>query len=417
MKIAIVGAGVSGLVAAHLLYERHSITVFDRASTPGGHVHTVDVKLGEECFAVDTGFIVYNRENYPAFSRLLDELGVHTHPTSMSFSVRDEASGYEYSTRTLGALFAQPKNVLSAEHWRFMRDLSRLSRHAAELLSRPERPDEPPLGEWLEREGYGPELTERFVMPIGAAIWSTRRSRVREFPARFFVRFLENHRMLARRSKPEWRVVTGGSRRYVDRLIAPFRERLRLGCAVQSVRRFDDHVSVRASGMEAQRFDRVVIATHSDTALAVLEDATSREREILGSIPYQDNDAVLHTDRRSLPRSARARASWNYHLLADPGSPASLTYDMSRLQSLRAPETLCVTLNHGAEIAPEKVIERIRFRHPLFGPEAVRAQRRRGEISGQRRTHFAGAYWRWGFHEDGVQSALWVADEIQRAES
>jgi predicted NAD/FAD-binding protein len=404
-------------MAAHLLHARHSITVFEAARSPGGHVHTVDVALGGERFAVDTGFIVYNRENYPAFSRLLDELGIRTRKTTMSFSVRDEASGYEYSTRTLGALFAQPKNALSAAHWRFVRDLSRLSRHAADLLSRPEQPEEPTLAEWLEREGYGPELTERFVMPIGAALWSTRRSEVREFPARFFVRFLDNHRMLARRGKPEWRVVSGGSRSYVDRLVAPFRERIRLECAVQSVRRFDDHVGVRAAGAGEERFDRVVIATHSDTALALLDDATPGEREILGAIRYQDNEAVLHTDRSMLPRSARARASWNYHLLADPTAPASLTYDMNRLQSLRAPENFCVTLNRSSDIAPDKVIERVRFRHPLFGLEAARAQRRRCEISGKSRTHFAGAYWRWGFHEDGVQSALWVADEIERARS
>jgi uncharacterized protein len=413
VRIAIVGAGVSGLVAAHRLHPRHDVTLFEAGREPGGHARTVDVESGGRSHAIDTGFIVYNRENYPEFSALLERLGVRTRPTRMSFSVRDEASGYEYSTRTLGALFAQPKRALDLSHWRFVRDLARLSREAARLLARAERDPEPTLEEWLGSEGYGPELFERFVMPLGAAIWSTSRARVRSFPARFFVRFVDNHRMLARRDKPEWRVIAGGSRQYVRLLTAPFRDRIRLGVAVEAVRRRSDHVLVRARGAEPERFDQVVLAVHSDQALGMLEDPSPAEREILGSIGYQANHALLHTDTRLLPKAKRARACWNYHLLSDPERPATLTYDMNRLQSIDAAESFCVTLNRSADVDPERVLDEVVFRHPLFTTDAIRAQRRRAEISGQRRTHYAGAYWRWGFHEDGVVSGLSAARSIE----
>lgn len=409
MRIAIVGAGVSGLVVAHLLHADHEITLFEAGDYAGGHVCTVDVESGGRTYAVDTGFIVHNRERYPAFCRLLDQLGVETIPTRMSFSVRDERSGAEYSASSLGALFAQPSRALSLGHWRLLRDLRRFSRDAAALLDEPAHDPEPLLGEWLEAQGYGDELIERFAVPIGAAIWSTNPARVRGFPARFFVNFLDNHRMLARQGQPVWRVVRGGSREYVRRLTAGFSTRIRLSTPVEAVRRELDHVLVRARGGQAERFDQVVLALHSDQALALLEDPSPLERELLGAIGYQQNLAVLHTDARLLPRAPRARACWNYHLLGRDDQPVALTYDMNRLQRLDAPESLCVTLNRRDAIDEARVIQRFEYAHPLFSPAAIAAQRRHAEISGVRRTHYAGAYWGYGFHEDGVESALAVA--------
>ena len=407
MRIAIVGGGVSGLVVAASLAERHEITLFEAGAELGGHVCTVDVGG----IAVDTGFIVYNRENYPEFSKLLDRLEVATKPTRMSFSLSDPATGLEYSASSVGALFARWQNALSPSHWRFVRDLGRLSRLAGRSLEELEESSSIGLAEWLEREGYGSELIERFAVPIGAAIWSTRPQLVRRFPARFFLGFLEKHRMLARAGQPAWRVVVGGSRRYVERLAEPFSERVRLSTPVESVARRGDHVVVSSRAGE-ERYDQVVLATHSDQALALLSDPSEPEREILGSIPYQENEVVLHTDERLLPRASRARACWNYHLLGE-ARPVALTYDMNRLQGLDAEETFCVTLNHRDAIDPARVIRTFRFAHPLFGPESTRAQARYAEIGGrERRTHFAGAYWGYGFHEDGVESALRVVREL-----
>jgi predicted NAD/FAD-binding protein len=409
MRIAIVGAGVSGLVVAYLLHGEHEITLFEAADYAGGHVCTVDVERGGRNYAVDTGFIVHNRERYPAFCRLLDQLGVETIPTRMSFSLRDERTGAEFSASSLGALFAQPSRALSFGHWRFVRDLRRFSRQAARLLDEPPRDVEPELGEWLKAEGYGEELVERFAIPIGAAIWSTSAAGVRRFPARFFVQFLDNHRMLARQGQPVWHVVRGGSREYVRRLTAGFVDRIRLSTPVAGLRRETEHVLVRPRGGEPERFDQVVLAVHSNQALGLLEDPSPRERELLSAIGYQRNHAVLHTDARLLPQARRARACWNYHLLGRDDAPVAVTYDMNRLQRLDAPVSFCVTLNRSDAIDPRSVIRSFEYHHPSFSAAAVAAQRRHTEISGVGRTHYAGAYWGYGFHEDGVQSALAVA--------
>jgi len=251
-------------------------------------------------------------------------------------------------------------------------------------------------------------------VPMGAAIWSTDPARMLAFPARFFVRFFENHGMLSVDARPQWRAIRGGSARYVDKLVAPFRGRIRLNTPVESVRRMRDCVLVKARGAEAQRFEHVFLACHSDQALGLLADATPLERQILGAIPYQENEAVLHTDTSMLPHARRAWAAWNYHVVRESSERVALTYNMNILQSLAARETFCVTLNHSERIAPAKIIKRLVYHHPLFTPAGVAAQQRQHEINGQQRTYFCGAYWRFGFHEDGVVSALDAVEHFEQ---
>jgi predicted NAD/FAD-binding protein len=418
MKIAIVGSGIAGNVAAHRLHREHDITVYEAASHVGGHSHTHDVELGGRHYAVDTGFIVFNARTYPRFIALLDELGVASQDSSMSFSVRDERSGLEYNGTSLNALFAQRRNLLRPSFLGMVRDILRFNREAPALLDEPG--GELPLGELLERGRYGRAFVEHYIVPMGAAIWSTDAGSMLDFPARLFVRFLHHHGMLSVDDRPVWRTVRGGSARYVERLVAPFRDRIRLRTPVQRVQRLPGGVIVQPLGAPAQRYDALFLACHSDQALALLADASPAEREVLGAIPYQRNEAVLHTDARLLPRRRLAHAAWNYHVLPDRSRPVALTYHMNILQRLDAPRPLLVTLNRTDEIDPARVIERITYHHPLYTPASVAAQARHREIDGVRDTYFCGAYWRNGFHEDGVASALeavahFEADHAQRA--
>jgi uncharacterized protein len=410
MRIAIVGAGVSGLVAAHLLHERHDIAVFEAAARPGGHANTVGVELGGATHWVDTGFVVFNDRNYPRFSRLLDRLGVATQPTSMSFGVSDERGAFEYASTSPNGVFARRAHLASPRFVRMLGEVPRFQREARALLA---SDDDPSLAEWLERRGFSAAFVERLIVPQAAAVWSADPRQMWSFPARFLAEFFDNHGMLELRGRPGWRTVTGGSRRYVDALVAPFRDRLRLATPVRAVRRHPDHVTVAPRGGPPETFDAVVLATHADQALDVLDDATPREREVLGAIPYQPNDAVLHTDRRLLPRRRRAWASWNYHLLEAPAGRPAVTYHMNRLQSLRdAGAELCVTLNRTDAIDPARVLGTFAYAHPVYTSAAAAAQRRHDEISGRGRTHFCGAYWGWGFHEDGVVSGERVAEQL-----
>jgi uncharacterized protein len=409
MRIAIVGAGVSGLLAAHLLHDRHEVTVFEAAARPGGHAHTVRVDLADETHWVDTGFVVFNDRNYPRFERLLDRLGVATQPTDMSFGVSDERGRFEYASTSPNGVFARRANLVSPAFLRMLAEVPRFQRESRALLASDE---DPSLAEWLERRRFSRAFVERLIVPQAAAVWSADPRQMWSFPARFLAEFFANHGMLDLRGRPQWRTVTGGSRRYVDALVAPFRERLRPATPVRAIRRHDSHVTVQPRGGEPERFDAVVLATHADQALGLLDDATPREREVLGAIPYQPNEAVLHTDRRLLPRRRRAWASWNFHLLDVPAGRPAVTYHMNRLQSLRASEELCVTLNRTEAIDPARIVATFAYAHPVYTSEGVAAQRRHSEISGRRRTHFCGAYWSWGFHEDGVASAVRVAAEL-----
>jgi predicted NAD/FAD-binding protein len=403
VKIAIVGAGIAGNVAASRLAGAHEITVFEAASHAGGHSHTHDVEIAGRRVAVDTGFIVYNERTYPRFTALLAGLGVATQDSRMSFSVRDEAAGLEYNGTSLNALFAQRRNLLRPSFLGMVRDILRFHREAPRLLVQPG--PEMPLGRFLEDGRYGQAFQLHYILPMGAAIWSTEPASMFQFPARFFVRFLHNHGMLTVNDRPVWRTVTGGSARYVERLIAPFRHRIRLGTPVESIRRLPGTVIVKPRGQDAERFDAVFLACHSDQALRLLADPSTAEREVLGAIPYQRNEAVLHTDARLLPRRPLAHAAWNYHVLPGRQGPVALTYHMNILQQLDLPVPLLVTLNRTDSIDPARVLASMSYEHPLFTPRSVAAQARQRELNGPLRTYYCGAWWRNGFHEDGVVSA------------
>lgn len=403
MKIAVIGAGIAGNVAARLLHPAHEVTVFEAAGHAGGHSHTHEVEVGDRRVAVDTGFIVYNERTYPRFTDWLARLGVPTQESTMSFSLRDEASGLEYNGTSLNALFAQRRNLLRPSFLGMVRDILRFHREAPRLLE--QSGDELPLGSFLAAGRYGRAFREHYIVPMGAAIWSTDAGRMLEFPARFFVRFLHNHGMLTVNDRPVWRTIQGGSARYVAQLTAPFRHRIRLQTPVDWVRRLPAGVIVKPRGQEAQVFDAVFLACHSDQALALLADPGEPERQVLSAIPYQRNEAVLHTDRRLLPRRRLAWAAWNYHRPAEAQGRVALTYHMNLLQRLDTPDPLLVTLNRSDAIDPARILNRIVYHHPVFTPASVTAQSRQREINGARRTYFCGAWWRNGFHEDGVVSA------------
>ena len=404
MKIAVIGTGIAGNVVAYHLSREHDVAVFEAGAHVGGHTHTHEVEQAGRIYNVDTGFIVFNDWTYPNFIRLLDELGVASQPSAMSFSVRAEASGLEYNGTSLNSLFAQRRNLVRPSFWRMIRDILRFNREAPALLA--QSGNEISLGDYLAANDYSREFTEHYIVPMGAAIWSTDPDSMQRFPARFFVRFFHNHGMLSVDARPRWRVIRGGSARYVERLTARFRDRIRLNTPVEWIRRLPGQVLVKAHGHETERFDAVFLACHSDQALKLLADASPQERELLGAIPYQRNEAVLHTDIRLLPRKRLAWAAWNYHVLAEHRQQVALTYNMNILQSLDAPTPFLVTLNHSAAIDPDKIIKRIDYDHPLFTPKGVAAQARQREINGPLNTYFCGAYWRNGFHEDGVVSAL-----------
>jgi predicted NAD/FAD-binding protein len=407
MRIAIIGAGVSGLVTAHLLAREHDVTVFEAGGYAGGHTNTVRVDTPHQTHEVDTGFIVFNDRNYPNFERLLDRLGVPSQPSTMTFSVSDGRGDFEYNGSSLNGLFAKRAHLVTPWFHRMIADMARFQRAARELLNG--GAPGPSLGEWLDQLRFSRPFIDRLIVPQASAVWSADPHQMWSFPARFLVEFFDNHGMLSFRGRPQWRTVRGGSARYVEALLARFSGKLFLRTEVRAVSRHRDHVEVTPATGEPQHFDEVVLATHSDQALGLLDDATDHEHEVLGAIPYQANEAVLHTDVRMLPVRRRAWASWNYHLLDEPGDHTTVTYHMNRLQSLNAERDFCVTLNRTQEIDPAHVIRRIQYAHPVYTAGGVRAQRQFAEISGRNRTHFCGAYWGWGFHEDGVVSALRVA--------
>ncbi len=410
MRIAIVGAGISGLVVAHLLHREHEITVFEAGDYAGGHTNTIRVDTANETHHVDTGFVVFNDRNYPAFERLLARIQVSSQPSTMTFGVSDGVGDFEYSGGSPNGLFAKRAHLVTPWFHRMVADLARFNRRAHELLRYGD--DRISLGDWLEQQRFSRQFIERLIVPQVSAVWSADPRQMWSFPARFLAEFFDNHGMLSFHGRPRWRTIRGGSARYVEALTRPFEHRLRLQTPVQSVRRAGDHVVVKARGAEAQRFDEIVLATHSDQALAMLADASDAEHAILSAFPYQRNEAVLHTDARMLPRRRRAWASWNFHLLQAPSGRATVTYHMNTLQTLRAEREFCVTLNRPEAIDPDRIIRSIPYAHPVYTSAGVNAQRRLTEISGRNRTHFCGAYWGWGFHEDGVISATRVAERF-----
>ena len=405
MRIAVVGAGVAGLYATWRLAATHEVTLFEAADYAGGHTHTVDVDFGGRQWSIDTGFIVFNDWTYPNFIAMLRELGVAWQPSNMSFSLRCERSGLEYNGTSVNSLFAQRRNIVRPGFLRMIADILRFNTRAKAWLDAPASRDVT-LGEFIAAGGYSRQFVDHYIVPMGRAIWSAEASAMLGFPARFFITFFARHGFLSIDERPTWQTVCGGSREYVRALLAATQARVRLATPIASIRRLPNQVLLRTHGGDVETFDHVFLACHSDQALALLEAPTPTEQAVLGAMPYAANEAVLHTDASVLPRRRRAQAAWNYHLLRDPQEPVALTYDMNVLQGLQdAPARFLVTLNHRAAIDPRRILQSFHYAHPVYTPAGVAAQARHRELNGAHRTYFCGAYWRSGFHEDGVVSA------------
>jgi predicted NAD/FAD-binding protein len=406
MRIAVVGSGIAGLASAWLLSRRHDVVLYEADERLGGHTHTHTVDVDGRQLRVDSGFIVHNEHNYPLLTALFTELGVRTQPTSMSFSVQNAATGLEYNATSLDTLFCQRRNLVSPRFWGLLRDLRRFYRIAPALLAAAE--PGPTLGDYLETHGFGRAFRDDHLVPMASALWSSPAAEILQFPARYLVRFMAQHRMLQIAGRPEWRVVAGGSQSYIEALQSRWRVQVRVGTPVRNLRREANGIELETDGLR-EHYDQAVLACHADDALALLADADGRERDILGAITFQSNDTVLHTDASLLPRARKAWAAWNAYVPAGPDAHCTVSYWMNRLQSIDTATPLIVTLNRSAVIDPAKVLRRMHYRHPVYTQASVRAQTRQAEIQGLRHTWFAGAWWGWGFHEDGMRSAVAVA--------
>lgn len=404
MNIAIIGGGIAGNTLAYYLHKQHNVMLFEANDYLGGHTHTHQVTLAGKTHAVDTGFIVFNDKTYPEFERILRETGVAWRDSTMSFSVRNESTGLEYNGTSLNSLYAQRRNLLSPAFYRMVKDILRFNRESLSLLS----PGvEIKLGDYLHQQAYSKQFIRDYIIPMGAAIWSTDAEQMLQFPARFFVRFFHHHGMLTIDDRPQWRTIVGGSSAYLQRITAGYQDRIQLNSPVSSLKRQPEGVTLTTRDGRTFHADYVFFACHSDEALAILgEEATAVEQEILGAIPYQDNTVYLHTDARLMPKRKLAWAAWNYHVTPQPTGKVQVTYNMNILQGIHSAEPLLVTLNYTDAIDPAKIIKKLHYRHPLYTLAGAQAQLRHAEISGHHRTGFAGAYWRNGFHEDGVVSAL-----------
>jgi uncharacterized protein len=411
MRIAIIGSGIAGLTAARTLCAEHEVTVYEAADYIGGHTNTVDVELEGRRWAVDTGFIVFNDWTYPNFIALMNEIGVASQPSDMGFSVHCDRTGLEYSGGSLNQLFAQRSNLARPGFWRMIADILRFNRESPRLLE--SQDDTLTLGDYLAQERYSARFSRHYIVPMGAAIWSTDPKTMLRFPARYFVEFFANHGLLSINDRPQWRVIKGGSRSYIAPLTAPFADRILLNAPVSRVVRHEYGVELTLRDGHRAQHDAVVFACHSDQALAMLADPSQAEREVLGAIPYQPNLAVLHTDERLLPRNRKAWAAWNYHVPAAEAEAVSVTYNMNILQTLDAQAQFLVTLNPAVAIDPDKILRKFVYQHPVYTPRGVSAQRELPGIMGQRRSFYCGAWCGYGFHEDGVKSGLAAAAAVQ----
>lgn len=414
-RIAVIGSGISGLAAAYFLSRRHEVSLFEKDDRLGGHTHTVTVDGDHGPLALDTGFLVHNDRTYPNLIRLFAELGVETHASDMCFAVSCRQTGLEYSSRGARGFFAQPANLLNPQHLGLLQQIFRFNREAPALMRQPDA-DRWTLGEFLEAGRYDDRFTGRYLLPMASAIWSASLDSIREFPALTMIRFLDNHGLLAVAGQPQWKTVRGGSHTYIPKLTAPFAARIERNAALASVRRTESHVELTFHGRPAQTFDEVVFACHGDQVLPLLADASDRERDVFSQFETTTNETWLHRDGSLLPKRPMARASWNYLLSRDDAAP-TVTYHLNRLQDLRDQrDQYCVTLNPGnapeGTIDERLVLRKMVYRHPQYTRASVAAQQRWGEVSGVRRTHFCGAYWFYGFHEDGLRSALRVANAL-----
>ena len=414
VRVAVIGSGISGLTCAYLLHQQKvaDVTVFEKEDRIGGHTATKDVVMGGKSYAIDTGFIVFNDWTYPNFIRLMNELGVKSTPTEMSFSVTSELSGLEYSGSNLNTLFAQRRNIFKPSFYGMLRDIIRFNREAVEDLEQNVINPNATLGEYLTLRGYGRAFADNYLIPMGSAIWSASTETMMSFPLVFFVRFFKNHGLLSISHRPQWHVIEGGSRSYLKPLTAHFQDRIHTGANIRSVVRGEQQVEIHLQDGEVSEFDHVVFACHSDQALALLSAPSEEEQQILGSMAYQENDVVLHTDESLLPDRRLAWASWNYRIREQNQQQAVLTYNMNILQKIESDKTFCVTLNDTDNIDPGKILGRYQYSHPVFTQESVASAQRWSDINGVHRSWFCGAYWANGFHEDGCSSGIRVATAL-----
>ena len=410
-NIAIIGSGISGLTSAYLLSQKHQVTVFEKNNYIGGHTATVDIDYHQTSYQLDTGFIVFNDKTYPNFLKLLAQIGVEKQATEMSFSVHNCQTGLEYNGHNLDSLFAQRRNIFRPKFWRLLREIVRFNKVCKQAFADNNFSENLTLGDFLKQQDFSDFFAEHYILPMGAAIWSSSLSQMQAFQFQFFVRFFHHHGLLNITDRPQWYVIPNGSRSYIQPLIKRFEQNIKLNSDIEKVTRKNNKVQLYFKGSEVnvpiiEEFDELVFACHSDQALALLADATTQEQAILSAMPYSLNDVVLHTDISLLPKRKKAWASWNYQLSDDRDRPASVTYNMNILQGLKDAPTFCVTLNQNEQIAKDKILRKFQYAHPVFSLASFAAQQRRAEICGQRHTHFTGAYWYNGFHEDGVRSAV-----------
>jgi uncharacterized protein len=411
-KIAIIGSGISGLTCGYHLHKDFDIKVFEAGDYIGGHTNTLSVDSPEGTLNIDTGFIVFNDWTYPEFIKMLTDTGVESQKSDMSFSVKCEQSGLEYNGTNINTLFAQRRNIFKPRFWGMVRDILRFNKEGLEWLNSASDDDTTSLGEFLKQGKYSKTFIKYYAKPITAAIWSAGDEDVNEFPLRFFMTFFKNHGMLSVNERPTWRVIKNGSKSYIPAFTKGWENKIHLNTAVEKVERDNKKVVITTSA-GPEIFDGVIFACHSDQALKLLDRPHGKELEILQAIPYQKNEAVLHTDSSILPRKKAAWAAWNYHILPQVKENAALTYNMNILQNLKTSETYNVTLNFTEAIDPKKIIKKIQYMHPRFSLEGIKAQNRHSEISGQSRTFYCGAYWRYGFHEDGVVSAIKAIEQVK----
>lgn len=410
MRIAVIGGGISGMLSWYLLQRNYDVTLLEANDYLGGHTATVDVEVQGQHYAIDTGFIVFNNWTYPIFNKFIAELGVAALPTEMSFSVKNTQNNLEYNGNTFASLFAQKRNIFRPSFWKMLLEITRFNKLGKQLVAADHADLDLELGAFLDKHGFGAGIRDNYLLPMGAAIWSAGLTEMPKFPVRFFLRFFNNHGLLNINDRPQWSVIKGGSRSYVEALLAKLgTDKLRLNQQIAGVSRQADGVTVHYADGQTEQFDKVVFACHSDQALALLKDPSAEETAVLGGIAYQQNEVVLHTDTRLLPVRKAAWASWNYNLDSQISDKSTLTYNMNILQRLTAPVTFCVTLNNTANIAKDKILGVYHYAHPVYNPMTIACQQRRAEINGQRNSYFCGAYWYNGFHEDGARSAVDVA--------
>ncbi len=417
MKIAIIGAGISGLTAAYVLSRKHEVTVFEADSRLGGHTATKKIVHNGRDYAIDTGFIVFNDWTYPNFQKLLAQLGVSAKPTDMGFSVSCDITGLEYSGTNLNTMFAQRRNLLNVKHWAMIRDILRFNKESLQDVESGGEYLEISLGEYLQRKNYSQVFTDKYLIPMGAAIWSASTTVMKNFSLQFFVHFFRNHGLLSVNDRPQWHVIEGGSGSYIEPLIDSFKDNIHLDTPIKTIHRERESVQLELMDGSYEEFDEVIIAAHSDQALKMLANPSDDEIDVLNAIPYQNNEVVLHTDTRLLPKRRSTWSSWNYRITNDQDAsaetkPPVLTYDMNILQAIESEDTFCVTLNKTEAIDPDKILGVYHYAHPVFSMESVKAQAKWSDINGVNKTWFCGAYWANGFHEDGVLSALRVTEKL-----